>query len=105
MAKFSGKIGFATTKESRPGIYEEVIEEKTFYGNLTKQTRSLYSSENINDGINISNNISIVANPYLTEHIFSMRYVTFQGAKWKITNAEIKERRIELTIGGLWNEA
>lgn len=98
-------IGFATTKETRPGIWEEVIEEKSYYGNLTKQVRSLYSSDNINDGINISNNISIVANPYLTEHIFNMRYITFQGAKWKITNVEIKERRIELTIGGLWNEA
>lgn len=104
MAKFSGTIGFATTKETRPGIWEEAIEEKSYYGNLTKQARSLYSSDNINDGINISNNISIVANPYLTEHIFNMRYITFQGAKWKITNVEIKERRIELTIGGLWNE-
>lgn len=104
MAKFSGKIGFATTKETSPGIYEEVIVERRYYSDLTKSARSLTSSEYVNDGINISNKISIVADPYLNMHIFAMRYVTFQGCKWKISNVEIKDRRLELTIGGLWNE-
>lgn len=104
MAKFYGQIGFATTKEVKPGIYKEVIEEKSYYGNLTKSSRSLYSSEYANDDINISNTISVVADPYSLQHIFNMRYVIFQGAKWKIKNVEVKERRIDLTVGGLWNE-
>ena len=104
MAKFSGKIGFATTKETRPGIYKEIIEERLYYGDLTKNSRSLSSSEYVNNSINISNKISVVADPYLSQHIFDMRYVTFQGAKWKVTNVDVNERRLELTIGGIWNE-
>lgn len=105
MAKFYGKIGFATTKETRPGIYQEAIEEKSYYGDITRRVRSLVSSEYLNDDINISNNISIVADPYLNHHIYDMRYVTYQNAKWKITSVEVKDRRLELTLGGLYHEA
>lgn len=104
MAKFYGKIGFATTKETRPGIWEETIEEKPYYGDIFRRSRSLISSDTINDGINISNNISIVADSFVNSNIFAMRYVEFHGTKWNITNAEVKDKRIELTLGGLWNE-
>ena len=103
MAKFYGEIGYAETTETEPGIWVENIVKRNYYGDLIRNTRSLVSSGNVNDNINISNEISILADPYANEHFHSMRYVEFMGAKWKITNVEVKYPRLILTIGGLYN--
>ena len=103
MTKFYGEIGYVETTETEPGVWIENIIKRNYYGDLIRNTRSLVSSGNVNDNINISNEISILADPYANEHFHSMRYVEFMGTKWKITNIEVKYPRLILTIGGLYN--
>ena len=103
MAKWYGKIGYADNVEVEPGICEDSIVEHTYYGDLNRNTRSLQNSGGINDNINLSNEISIVADPYASENFYKMRYVEFSGTKWKITNVEVKYPRLILSIGGVWN--
>lgn len=103
MPKFYGKIGYAETAETSPGIWEEQIVEKSYRGELLQNIRSLQNSGNVNDNINISNRISIVANPYTRNHYYAMRYVEFMGTKWKISNAEVQYPRLILTLGGEYN--
>ena len=103
MAKFYGKIGYAVTEETTPGVWVEQITERSYYGDIVRNTRRLQASENLNDNINISNEISIVADPYANQNFQLMRYVEFMGAKWKISNVEVKYPRLILTIGGLYN--
>ena len=104
MAKFYGKIGYIETVEVEPGLWEEQIIERPYYGDLTRNTSRFQSSGGVNDNINISNNISIVADPYANENFQHMRYVEFMGAKWKITNTEVQYPRILLSTGGVYNE-
>lgn len=105
MAKFCGMIGYAETKETPPdsGIWKEEITEHKHYGDLIRNSRRLQSSDKVNDDINISNELSIVANPYAMNNFHSMRYVEFMGAKWKITNVEVQYPRLILTLGGVYN--
>ena len=103
MAKFYGEIGYAKIVETEPGVWEEKIVKRNYYGDIIRNTRSLQTSDNVNDNINISNEISIVADPYANENFHSMRYVYFMGAKWKITSVEVKYPRLILSIGGLYN--
>ena len=103
MAKFYGSIGYAELVEVNPGIWEEKITERKYYGDLIRNTRRLQTSDKLNDDINISNEISIVADPYANQNFHSMRYVEFMGAKWKITNVEVLYPRLILTIGGVYN--
>lgn len=108
MAKFVGVIGFLTTEEKEPGLNVSVPREFTYRGDLLQnQIKRENSSESIIDDITISNRISIVANPYAKEHIFEMKYLKFQmpklGGVWKITNAEVQEPRIILTLGGVYS--
>lgn len=103
MAKFCGKIGFVETVETYPDVWEEEIVERTYYGDLIRNARRLDNQNQINDSITINNEISIVADPYLSNNIFSMRYVEFMGAKWKISNIEAQYPRLILTTGGLYN--
>ena len=103
MAKFYGKIGYANTVETKPGVYEEQIVERSYYGDLIRNTRRLQSADQVNDDINISNEISIVADPYATNNFHTMRYAVFMGTKWKISNVEVSYPRLILTLGGAYN--
>ena len=103
MAKFFGKIGYAETIETTPGVWEEKITEREYFGDLIRNTRSLQSGEQLNDNINISNEISIVADPFAYENFHSMRYVEFMNAKWKISSVEVLYPRLILSVGGLYN--
>lgn len=103
MAKFRGIIGFSETKEKEPGIWEPEISEKTYSGDSLRRSYRNQNSSGINDDINISNEISIVADPYAMENFFAIQYVIFQGAKWKVTNVEVQRPRLTLTLGGVYN--
>lgn len=103
MAKFYGKIGYAITEMTEPGIYEERLVEEYYFGDIIKNTRRLRETSNINDDINISNQISILADPYLMNNFHSMRYVIYMGTKWKVSEVEVQYPRLILTLGGIYN--
>lgn len=103
MAKFFGAIGYAVTSETKPGVYEEQIIEREYFGDVNRNIRKLENSEHLNDDINISNEISIVSDPFANENFYSMRYAEFMGTKWKITSVEVKYPRLILTLGGVYN--
>ena len=103
MAKFYGAIGYSVTEETRPGIWKENITERMYYGDLVRNTRRLQSSDKLNDNIDVSNEISILADPFANDNFHSMKYVEFMGAKWKITSVEVQYPRLILTIGGVYN--
>lgn len=105
MAKFYGNIGYTATVEVEPGLWEEQIIERPYYGDLTRNTSRFQSSGGVNDNITVSNNISVIADPYANENFQYMRYVEFMGTKWKITNAEVQYPRILLTVGGVYHES
>ncbi len=106
MAKFYGKIGYSETKEVTPGVWEEDITEREYSGDLLRNVNKFQSSERLNDNINISNEVSIVADPYARDNFHLMRYVRFDmaDAKWKIISVEVQYPRLILTIGGVYNE-
>lgn len=103
MAKYYGKIGYAISEEVKPGVWKKRITEREYFGDIIRNTRKLQSSGNLNDNIVVSNEISIVADPFANENFHSMLYIEFMGAKWKISNVEVQYPRLNLTIGEVYN--
>lgn len=103
MAKWYGQIGFAVTHETDTDVWVEDIIERSYYGDVLRNTRSNNTDNQINEGFNISNQISFVADPYARENLYRMKYVTFMGTKWKINNIEVQFPRLIMSLGGLWN--
>lgn len=103
MAKWAGKIGFAISEETKPGVWVECIVVRNYYGDLMRNTRRLQSSGNLNDNVIISNQLSIVADPYANENFHAMRYAEFMGTKWKITSVEVQYPRLILEMGDIYN--
>jgi hypothetical protein len=103
MAKFCGNIGYAVSTETVPGVWEDVITEKLYYGDIVKNTRRLEAGEGLNSDIKISNIISIVSDPYATQNFFAMRYIKWMGVNWDVINVDVQRPRLILTIGGVYN--
>lgn len=105
MAKWFGKIGYGETVETKPGVWTETITEREYYGDLIRNSRRLQtSSDKVNDDINISNQLSIVSDPYANENFHAMRYAEFMGTRWKVTDVEVQYPRLILTLGGVYND-
>lgn len=102
MSKWFGRIGFAETEETEPSVYREKITERDFYGDLLENNRRMQSGDKVNDDITLSNQLSIVADPFAQEHFCNMRYATLYGGKWKITDVKVSFPRLVLTLGGLY---
>lgn len=104
MARFFGVVGYAEeTKEVRPGVWEESIAERKYFGDVIRNTRRLEKGEYLNSDINVNNLISIVADPFAYQNFFAIKYVHWMGTNWIVTNVEVQRPRLILTIGGVYN--
>lgn len=103
MAKWFGKIGYAIQEESEPGLYVDKIIERDYYGDLVSDRRRRQTQSNVLDEINLSNIISILADPFAYNNCSCMAYAEIMGARWKITEVEVQPPRLNLTIGGVYN--
>lgn len=103
MSKWFGKIGCAVANETEPGLWDETILERDYYGDMSYDRRKRQASGGINDDISLANVISILADPFAIENCSHMVYVEIMGAKWKISEVEVQYPRLILTIGGVWN--
>jgi hypothetical protein len=104
MSKYYGAIGYVAEVETVPGVWETQVTEQMYYGEIIRNTRRLQSSDKLNDDITVSNEISIIGDPYAYQNFHNMKYVEFMGAKWKVASVEVQHPRLILTIGGLYND-
>lgn len=102
--KFYGKVGFAETKETSPGVWEEAVTERNYYGDVIRANRRFDGADKLNDDLNISNEFSIVCDPFALTHFHTLRFVEWMGVKWKVSNVDVEYPRLNLSVGGVYNE-
>jgi hypothetical protein len=90
MAKFHGKIGYAHTTETTPGVHQEVITERVYYGDIVQNRRLLREGDRVNPNITSGNSISIVADAYANEQYFAIRYVEWAGVRWTVSDVDVQ---------------
>lgn len=104
MAKWYGTIGYVKQVEKSPGVFGNDVTERKYTCNVIRNSRGWSNpSEGTNDNLTLNNQISIVADSFAIDNSAFIKYVEMMGAKWKITNIEIKRPRLVLTVGGLYN--
>ena len=104
MAKYYGTVGCAVTEETAPDVWQETITERQYSGDILRLTRKWEGSEHLNDNLNVSNRISILADPFAYDNFHLIRYCTWMGTKWKVTHVEVAYPRLTLDLGGVYNE-
>ncbi len=102
--KYYGKIGFGITEEIKPGVWKPQIIERQYSGDLMRNlSRNSESAQQVNDNLNLSNQISIVADPFAYQHFSEIRWLEFMGVKWKVSTVEVQYPRLIITTGGIYN--
>lgn len=103
MAKYYGSVGYATLVETVPGVWEEQIVERQYSGDSIRNVRKLQTTVGLNDSVTVTNELSILADPFANENFHKIRYATFMNSKWKINSIEVLYPRLILTLGGVYN--
>jgi hypothetical protein len=75
----------------------------SYYGDVVRNSRQLRESDKVNYDLSVGNSISIVADPYASEHFFAIRYVEWAGALWTVSNVEVQSPRLILRLGEVYN--
>ena len=105
MGRFYGKVGYAESVENPPGVWKDQITVYPYYGDVLRFNSNWRTSSGVNDNLIIGHQISIVADEYAYKHFSKMKWVEFQGVKWKVTEVEVQRPRLILTLGGEYNGA
>lgn len=103
MPKWYGRIGFEEVKEAGVDEWLPTIIERSYYGDLQRNTARYTGGNKMNEDLNINNEVSIVCDQFAYENFHFMRYIWLYNAKWKITNVEVQYPRLILSIGGVYN--
>jgi hypothetical protein len=103
MARFHGMVGFAQSEETAPGVWNDVVREREYFGDVIRNTRRYETTPNLNDNLDINNQFSIVGDAFAYQNFGTMRFIRWMNGLWKITNVEIQRPRLLLTVGGVYN--
>lgn len=106
MAKFYGVVGYSDGTVETPsgsGVWKDNVVEYPYFGDVVRNTRKLEDGEKVNDDLSVGNSISIVADAYAREHFHAIRYISWEGALWKVSNVEVQSPRLVLRLGGVYH--
>lgn len=105
MAKFYDVIGYGTQVEQPEGsgVWVDEIVERSYYGDVLRNTRQLSEGEYLNNDLSVNNSISIVADAYANDHFFAIRYVKWAGVLWTVSAVEVQSPRLLLRLGKVYN--
>lgn len=103
MSRFHGVVGYGHTSEIRPGVYDDIIIEQEYYGDITNDIAKWREGGKVNKDFTISNVVSILADAYAMEHYSDMRYISILGTRWVITEVQIQRPRLVIRVGDMYN--
>lgn len=104
MAKSSVIVAYAISTKTSSGVYEDVPTKKTYLAEVLKNSRRWVSGQQVNDSLLTNNRISIIADAFAHANWSFIKFVTYAGINWEVSNVEIIERpRLILTLGSVYN--
>lgn len=103
MAKFRGAVGYGHSAQSSPGVWKDVITEKRYFGDVTRNSRQMIDGEKLNPDLSVQNSIEIVADAYANDNFFAIRYVEWAGSLWTVSEVTVQRPRLIMRLGGVYN--
>jgi len=104
--KFSGKVGYCYSVEGtgeKEGIWEDVVTERSYFGDVLQFNPRWDAGKDVLDDQRLVNKISIMADAFVWQHVSDLKYVVWQGTRWKVTAVEVLRPRLILTLGGVYH--
>jgi len=103
MARFFGNVGYGGTVETKPGVWQDNIIEKPYYGDIVRTASQLTPGQNLNNDFKVNNSISIVADAFANVNFQNIRYAEWGGVRWEVTSVQVQPPRLILQLGGVYD--
>lgn len=105
MARYFGAVGYGVNEETPVGSgdWKDVITEHLYYGDEVRANGKFEPGEHLNDDISVQNSISIIADQYAEQNMLNIRYIEWNGHKWKVTGVQLERPRLILSLGTKYN--
>lgn len=102
-SKFFGAIGYGVPTQTVPGVWEDVITEYNYYGDVLRNTGRQQQGQFVNNGVTVDNSISVVADLYANANYSTMRYINWNGINWQITSVQVIDKRLIISMGDVYD--
>lgn len=105
MTRYSGVVGFGRSVETpnNSGVWRDVMTTRKYKGDVIRNSRLLNFDDTVSGDLRVSNSISILADEYAMGHFMEIKYVSWSGQNWVVTNVEAKRPRLIMNLGGIYN--
>ena len=100
--KWFGQIAFAT-QTTQDGITTDDLTVRDYYGEVLRASKR-DDANHIALDFTVNNRISIVADPFAMNTFHSIAYITFMGAKWRVSGVEVQYPRLIFDLGDVYAE-
>lgn len=97
--RYFGAIGFESMRRDGSLYFPEYV-ERNYMGEVYNLSSARQSSfDGVNDGISLTQELSIVVDDYAHSHYQDIAYVVLNGVKWKVTTVTFNYPRLRLRLG------
>lgn len=105
MSRFRGPIGVNRgLLQTAPGIYVNDIEEIEVFGEIRNDAGARWAQQNMGETLKALHILSVVTPEDSDIDFNSVAYIVWKGRKWTVTSVQYKRPRVDLTLGGLYND-
>lgn len=104
MANCLIQIGFVKTIEIEPGVWENQSYERSYVCRVLSNSYKWSREEKITEDLSLSNRFSVVCDATLQKDCGYMKYIVYLGNKWTVNTIKMNFPRLEISVGGLYNE-
>lgn len=105
MAKFMGTIGYVEGSEFPPdsGVYKQVAVEYPAMGDIDERSVVQQVGDKVNDDLSSGNSISVVLDAYSRAHYSAIKYVNWEGVRWRVAETTVAYPRLVMRLGGVYS--
>lgn len=96
-------VGYGLQTEIAPGVFDDVVVEKRYFADTMWDNRRFNQTTVVNDDLQLNVAFSILADSYANANFNNIRYLKYQGNRWRITAVEVEPPRLKLYAGGVYN--
>lgn len=99
--KWFGEIAFASELEIEPGVTENQLVTRRYFGDVLKNYKRDINNQ-ITNNFTVNNQISVVADPFVMGNFHHIVYATFMGTKWRVSSVDVQYPRLILDLGDVY---
>lgn len=101
--RYSGNFGFGEPAETAPGVWEDVVTERPYLGDVKQSTEAFSVAGSVLPQYRTNTSVSVLSDGVLREKYTHLRYVTYMGQKWTIASCVHEPPRIVIYMGEVYN--